>query len=139
MERQLLGTIYQHVLHENVTALVHVLQGAHVVVQGDHGQLYQAFRKIGHVTERISSHASSAPQYALSPNHYLVTLLVGKTIDSSYDTWFQFEGAAWDPFHHPLDSAIHIFNYIEYKIRGVQVGPFGTSKYTEDNPLVIGF
>ncbi|KAF0682756.1 Aste57867_25159 [Aphanomyces stellatus] len=138
IERQLLGTLFTKLLDRKRKLMMEVVKGAHVIVENDQGRYYELFKTISTTTySRISSHFSIDVQYAVPQGYLLDTLLTGTT--SHNDSWFQFEGANWDPFERPVDSVIHCLNYIEYKIRGVQVGPLGTSLHTDSNPLRIAF
>jgi hypothetical protein len=38
------------------------------------------------------------------------------------DTWFQFEGANWNPLGNPYESFVHAVNYVQYIVTGRQVG-----------------
>jgi len=138
VERKILGTLYTQLLNKRVKFLVEIMKGAHVIVEQDDGWYYDKFRNLSSSTyARISSHFSSEQQYAIPQGYMLDTLLTGKT--SGQDSWFQLEGANWDPFYRPFDSFVHVLNYIEYRIRGVQIGPLGTSVHTDKNPLRIPF
>lgn len=135
--KKILATIYSRLIDRDGTILVELMKGAHVIVQGDGGWYYGAFKRMGKAHHRISSHYSKIKQFSTSHGPVLSTLLVGETMDGN--SWFQFEAAAWDPLHHPVDSIMHMVNYIEYKLRDVQVGPFGTSAYTDRNPLKLPY
>ncbi|ETW08752.1 hypothetical protein H310_01270 [Aphanomyces invadans] len=138
IERQLLGTLFTQLVSRKQKLMMEIVKGAHVVVENDQGRFYELFKSISTSTySRISSHFSNNVQYSVPQGYLLDTLLTGTT--SNNDSWFQFEGANWDPLGRPLDSLIHCLNYIEYKIRGVQVGPLGTSMHTDRNPLRIPF
>ena len=58
---------------------------------------------------------------------------------SDSDSWFQLEGAQWAPFHRPWDAFVHILNFLEYRITGRNVGPLGSSKFTDRSPLYLKF
>ncbi|KAG9416562.1 hypothetical protein AC1031_000961 [Aphanomyces cochlioides] len=138
IERELLGTLFTQVLNRQRKLMMEVVKGAHVIIENDNGRFYELFKTISSDTySRISSHYSNDVQYGVPQGALLDTLLTGTT--SANDSWFQFEGANWDPFQRPVDSFLHCLNYIEYKIRGVQVGPLGTSSHTDRNPLRIPF
>ncbi|OQR99358.1 hypothetical protein ACHHYP_06918 [Achlya hypogyna] len=138
IERVVLGTLYTQLLGNRGTVLMELLKGAHVVVENDAGVFYGLLKNISTTTyPRISSHVSVATQYAVPQGPLLDTLLTGTTL--SNDSWFQFEGANWDPVERPVDSMLHVLNYVEYKIRGVQIGPLGTSEHTDRSPLRIRF
>jgi hypothetical protein len=114
---------------------------------------------------RRSSHTSSNTQYGLPAGELLQTLLLGEIESSDVqlwvrrqptlaspgcaahtvglaqgpDSWFQLEGAEWDPLHHPVRSLVHIINYFEYKATGRQIGPLCTSRHTDAYPIVMRF
>jgi hypothetical protein len=67
------------------------------------------------------------------------TVLVGEADKTTHDTWFQFEANPWDPWHLPLDSFMHMFNYLQYLFTGYQIGPLGSSNHTDSNPLAIEY
>jgi hypothetical protein len=35
--------------------------------------------------------------------------------------WFQFEAAGWAPWSQPLESLMHAFNFLQYRVSGYQV------------------
>ncbi len=61
----------------------------------------------------------------------------GRTGDGH--TWFQFEGAGWEPFNKPFESFLHAVNYIQYRVTGKQVGPLGVSAFTDRRPIRLRF
>ncbi|OQS02613.1 hypothetical protein THRCLA_05029 [Thraustotheca clavata] len=138
IECKLLGTLYMHLAARQSHDLMEILRGAHVIVQNDNGFYYSHFQNLSsNIHFRFSSHYSIVQQYAIPQGPLLDTILLGITHDNS--SWFQFEGAAWDPFTRPMDSLIHVLNYFEYTFRRVQIGPLGTSIHTDQSPLVIPF
>ncbi|EQC36873.1 hypothetical protein SDRG_05703 [Saprolegnia diclina VS20] len=138
VERIILATLYTQLLNKHSKVLMEIVKGAHVIVENDQGAYYELFRNITATTyTRISSHASIVSQYAVPQGPLLETLLTGVTAEKH--SWFQFEGANWDPIDRPFDSILHVLNYLEYKVRGVQIGPLGTSLHTDRNPLRIRF
>ncbi|OQR99368.1 hypothetical protein ACHHYP_06920 [Achlya hypogyna] len=132
VEAKVLGTLYTRLTDSGL--LQDILRGAHVVVAYDRGFYYDLFRNLSTaVHTRQSSHFSTAPQLAVPQGPLLNTLLMGKTIE--HDSWFQLEGSTWDPISRPMDSLVHVLNYLEYCVGGVQVGPLGTSPFTDRFPL----
>lgn len=75
--------------------------------------------------------------YGVPEGSVLRTMLTGRNHDG--DTWFQFEGANWNPFGRPLESVMHAINYVQYMVTAKQVGPLGASIYTDRNPLRVAF
>lgn len=85
----------------------------------------------------MSSHHSIVPMYGVPEGSVLRTMLTGRNRDG--DTWFQFEGANWNPFGRPLESVMHAINYVQYMVTAKQVGPLGASIFTDQNPLRVAF
>jgi len=119
-------------------------RGAHTVVDNDGGWYHDFFTRLKGAYPRMSSHVSVLQQYGVPEGSTLETLLTGGLRASSaesggVETWFQLEGAQWNPFHRPWQSVLHMLNYVQYKLTGRNVGPLGTSKYTDRDPLVVPF
>ncbi|CAM9639240.1 unnamed protein product [Chrysoparadoxa australica] len=114
-----------------------MFMGANLVMEGDGGWYYDWFLRMDEAYQRTSSHYSSKQTYGVPEGAVLRTLLTG--LDPFQNTWFQLEGANWNLLRHPIDSIAHAINYIEYKVGGVQIGPMGTSKHTDSNPLRVTF
>eukprot|EP00656_Telonema_subtile_P042530 TRINITY_DN4820_c0_g1_i1.p1 TRINITY_DN4820_c0_g1~~TRINITY_DN4820_c0_g1_i1.p1 ORF type:complete len:226 (+),score=17.53 TRINITY_DN4820_c0_g1_i1:156-833(+) len=121
----------------NRSLISEVLCGAHVRVQGDRGRLYQWWRGFPNAYRRESSHRSSVQQYGIGEGEVLHTLLMGATEQG--DSWFQLELANWNFFEYPMESVLHIFTYLEYKLNHRQIGPLGTSWFVDSNPLVLSW
>lgn len=68
---------------------------------------------------RVSSHFSMVPSYGVPEGSVLRTLLTGRTLKG--DSWFQFEAAGWAPLSQPLESLMHAFNFLQYRVSGYQV------------------
>jgi len=145
-EALFLGTVFVSLAHKDMTLMDDILNGAHVVVRYDpkfpqyFGWYYRFFTTMQDAYTRTSSHRSSSPQYGIPEGAVLKTLLVGEQPDSpTLDSWFQLEGAQWNPLHAPLSSVMHILNYLQYKLTNRQVGPLGTSEHTDSNPVFVDF
>lgn len=115
-----------------------LLRGAHVLVEGDGAWWYRHLREAPGSYRRRSSHASSAAQYGVYLGPTLKTVLAG-VVPGTGDSWLQFEGANWAPLRYPVDSLLHAVYYLQYLVRGYQVGPLGTSLHTERNPVTVPF
>ena len=63
-------------------------------------------------------------------------LLIGQSGRKHYekDTWFQFEYAKINTVYNRLK---HTLPTVRYMLSGKNQGPFGQSRYTEANPLII--
>lgn len=138
-ERQVIEIIYWHLIEQNPITMMEIFKGAHVIVRGDQGEYYHTFQTLDpdSVYVRMSSHFSKVKQVGITQGSFLTTLLCGETPES--DTWFQFESAPWNPWGDPLESLVHVLNYLEYIFRGVQIGPLGTSVYTDASPLIVTY
>jgi len=104
-----------------------ILHGAYVKVL-DRGALYSKLIKTPCATASCSSHRSSKLQYRCVEEGY--NLLYG--FEPGY-TWFQIERFS---IGFP-GCCCHMFTYMVYVCRGVNVGPTGVSAHTEAHPLVI--
>lgn len=105
--------------------LTDILGGAHVRIF-DNGQKYIDWKGLHAAKGRPSSHAADAPQFSVD-GPFCHSILFSKF--GSY-SWVQLENT---PFHGQL--AGHATDYVKYVGSGENVGPYGTSHYTEDMPL----
>lgn len=137
----LLGTVFHGVLNRSGDSLLEFLGGAHVVVttagSSHTDTLYMIMMHMQGAYQRRSSHSSSAPQYGVPQGRLLRTLLVGRQVQDPQRTWFQVEGANWAPLKNPFESTTHILNWLRYIVTGLQVGPLGSSIYTDRRPLEV--
>lgn len=142
-EEELLGTLFCRLVNHSTPLMGDILRGAHMEVHNDGGWYYDVFTRLKGAYPRTSSHNSILQQYGVPEGSTLETLLTGqhrgRPAGQPSVTWFQLEGAAWDPFRHPATSVVHMLNYFQYIITGLNIGPLGDSKYTERNPLVIPY
>lgn len=73
----------------------------------------------------LLSHALKGSSHTQTPDcpPALSLVVSGRTAgrDVNGDSWFQFENANWAPLSHPVESAVHAVNYIQYKLSGAQV------------------
>ena len=134
-EAILLGTLFVRVANGSLPLMRHILQGAHVVIQGDNGAYYHLLRHLPGAHDRRSSHRSCSRQFGVPEGHTLRNVLVGSEPDHS--TWFQLEGAPWHPSRRPWLSFLHMVNYLNYLACDCQIGPLGSSPHTDKRPLFV--
>lgn len=114
------------------------LYGSHIVFRGDStrsgdgGALYRQLIDQYPVKERGSSHypGTKTAQYQIITGPGNSAVLFGLTPGG--DTFIQFEKNA-------SGSADHMNDYILYRTLNQNIGPLGTSPYTDKNPLEIGY
>jgi len=154
-DSEIIGTILMRMRRDR-DFVSELLKGANIVVRGDKGAIYEWFISTPQAYNRLSSHFSQRDQFGLDLGGNLKTLLTG--VDSEGDTWFQFEGAAFNFFKNPLEvlivlsrflslvfhspfsqAILHILQYIQYLVTDKQVGPLGTSKFTDARPIYVLF
>lgn len=106
--------------------LKEILAGAHCCPR-DNGTIYNnlALNSCGTVTE-LSSHYSKTKQYRCGK--MVAPLLYGTKPNGN--TWFQFE-------RHEVTDPCHLLDYCMSWTMNRNIGPQGTSRYTEKNPLVL--
>ena len=114
-----------------------MVSGSHIVVKGDDGAYYNWLRSTYQRDARKSSHYSRRQQYAIFMGESLQTLLFGVTLHG--DSWMQLEGREFHLGRDFVGSLVHLLNFAEYRLTGRNVGPLGTSQYTELSPLYILF
>lgn len=131
---RLMGFMYAQVANKSKHSMQEILDGAYVSVSDPEHWGYDSFIAADDAYKRACSHASSDQTYGMTLSGSLRSMLVGTDDSRTLNyTWFQFEGAdqhtTW--LGHTLD-------YWEYKITGRNIGPLGTSGYTDWNPIVLG-
>ncbi len=117
---------------------VDALYGSHIVFGGDGtsggdgGALYRQLIAAYPVKERGSSHypGTDTAQYQIITGPGNSAVLFGLTPDGN--TFIQFEKDA-------AGSADHISDYKLYRKLDQNIGPLGTSPYTDKNPLELGY
>jgi len=135
-ENPLLGFIWQQVVLQNLAEMQEVLSGAHVIIPDPHGTSYAFLHSLPAAVRRTSStHSSDRAQYDIPEGRVVASLLIGY-LDNA--TWFQLEGAPWDLKNDFWRSLGHIFDTTEYVASFMKknVGPLGTSRYTDQAPLL---
>jgi len=137
-EKELMGFMYVQVAQQHRDIMREILRGAHLVllkdqVDSSHGPIsaYEMLENWPGAYKRASSHRSDAQQYGIPQGQVLHTILLGKI---GGKTWFQFEG---NGVNGVWTFILHMCDYVEYKLTGRNIGPLGTSKYTDRTPLLI--
>ncbi len=117
-------------------ALEEILKGGHIKFE-DNGSFYNELVEEfnTNLQPRISSHKSSAQQFSLS-GPVIKEVLFGVTVDGNgkEKTWMQFEKNNTKTL---LNLILHLFDYIKHKLTGKNIGPYGDSVFTENNPFII--
>lgn len=117
-------------------ALEEALKGGHLKFH-DQGDLYE--KLVAHLQPtlktRRSSHDSCEQQYSFSgPVISEVLIGVSRDKEGNKRTWIQFE-------KHNMRTIIglimHLIDYLQYKLLGKNIGPYGKSEYTERRPFII--
>jgi len=132
-----------------------ILKGAYIIIN-DSGFFYKKWvlyhkknlqKQKKELISFNSSHKSCSSQYRLGngiiydinnniTNNY--DLLIGTINKNSNckkpNTWFQLEKARLDSFYNILE---HTYNYFTYLINNRNIGPFGESSHTEENPIIL--
>ena len=112
--------------------LHHVFKGAYVSLESDDGFFYAWILGRKNAYPRQCSHLSIAPVYGVPVFGQRHSMIGGVGIGN--DTWFQLERDMWS-WHHWGKSTRHALNFLYYILLNEQVGPFGTSHFTERRPL----
>ncbi|MCL9684864.1 hypothetical protein [Legionella maioricensis] len=116
--------------------LEEMLQGAYLKFE-DNGSLYNELIAIFHLNlrKRSSSHASCVQQYSFSgPVVKEILFGVSENKTGTNTTWVQFEKHNTNT---PINLILHLFDYVMHQWTGKNIGPYGSSNYTESNPLIV--
>jgi len=135
-ENLLFGFIFEQLVNRSHDKMIDILGGAHVQFHDPDGCDHKFLTNLPGAYKRISSHPSTTAQYGITEGRVIHTILMGTNEDKK--TWFQLEGAPWgatfvDSINHILDASIYFITG-----RQRQMGPLGTSAYTDKSPLVVG-
>jgi len=140
-ENPLLGFLFHELLARDLGKMREILSGANFISQDANRTFYRFFKNLPGAYSRISSHRSTLAQYGVPEGAVLVTLLIGYVPcphqPEQNCTWAQFEGSGWDPLHRPIEAVGHVLDYFHYRLCHCNVGPLGTSRHTDANPLII--
>ncbi len=121
-----------------IPALVHLLQGAHVLVGDD--SRYQAWI-FPTSRRRLSSHHRNVDKRA-TPDYGYDGPLVRESLHgkAATGTWVQFERTKatfrWGQLP-TWDDLLHIRDYAIYRVTGKNVGPWGLSANVDTRPIVL--
>lgn len=110
-----------------------ILNGAHVRLNDD-GLAYKKWTALCvSKTRRVSSHPASDAQFSIQGTFTKELLFsVNQDKDNSRQyTWFQLEN---EPWYRPVP---HLADYFVYRFTKENQGPYGTSKYTDKQPLIL--
>jgi hypothetical protein len=135
--------------------LKHLLKGAKFVIKNDEGIFYNKLKKYSkkrdmfkhksshyscHKIHRIGKHTIYNTNGKVNKNYDCV---IGKICfdknNKKHDdcnSWFQFEKTRTDTTVNKLK---HSFDYLKHLITKQNVGPFGYSRYTDKNPIILNF
>ena len=122
----------------SVPALVHFLQGAHVIVGED--ALYERWI-FPRSRKRMSSHHRTVDKTA-TPDYGLDGPLVRESLHgkASVGTWIQLERTKatfrWGRLPTWSD-VLHLRDYVIYRLTGKNVGPWGLSAHVDTRPMVL--
>jgi len=131
-----------------------IFNGAYCIIKNDGGEIYDVFKKYCYkkcLYLESSLHKSNdidAPGgvrlgqgaiYFGGEISDTFDILLG--LDKNGDTWFQFENSRIDTFYNSIIHINFMFVYLLGKIINCaeNIGPFGYSKNTSKNPLILKF
>lgn len=120
---------------ERANFLADILKGAHVHVI-DEGAFYAKWSQMN-AKARISSHRSKIDsiQYGIS-GPWIHEILFGVVDYEDADaTFFQLENSPYG--REIINSIKHIMDYLKYKVRGKNQGPYGESEHKDNNPIFL--
>jgi|688.fasta_scaffold568529_1 hypothetical protein len=135
----------------NYNHLKKLLKGAYFIIK-DNGDFYNNWKKYSKRNKSIykncSSHDSCNKQYRIGKNkicninghtNYNYDCLIGticknKLKHEECNTWFQFERTRLNSITNKLK---HSIDYIHHIFSRKNIGPFGKSHNTEDNPIIL--
>lgn len=140
-EMKLINALFDH-FDIRTGQLREILNGAHVILL-DHGEFYHLWKSEYPNTPRSSSHFSFQPQFSIKGS-VVSEMLVGTrplplTLqffdpEKGPHTWFQLERSEITGFSSFL---AHMKDYFWYIWSGKQQGPFGSSPYTDKEPMIL--
>jgi hypothetical protein len=121
-----------------IPALVHLLQGAHLLVGDDsryEAWIFPASRR------RLSSHHRNVDKRK-TPDYGIDGPLVRESLHgkATIGTWVQFERTKanfrWGQLP-TWDDALHLRDYVVYRLTGKNVGPWGLSANVDTRPILL--
>ncbi|MDQ1249189.1 MAG: hypothetical protein QG597_3563 [Actinomycetota bacterium] len=122
----------------SIPDLVHLLQGAHLLVGDDELYLKWIFP---HSRKRLSSHHRTMDK-EVTPDYGLDGPLVRESLHGKapFGTWVQLERtkATFQKGKMPSwHDVVHIKDYVIYRITGKNVGPWGLSAHVDTRPMFL--
>ena len=140
----------------NYNHLKRLLKGAYFIIR-DNGIFYNKWKvhskNIKSIFKHSSSHDSCNKTYRIGKNkicninghiNHNFDCVIGticcidkhnsKSSHKHCDTWFQFEKTRVNSIKNKLK---HSIDYIQYVFTRKNIGPFGKSSYTENNPIFL--
>lgn len=127
------------IIHDDIHELIkddekkHLFDGAHFLLE-DNGLYFSKWKGLPGVKIRVlTSHQSETEQYCISGEILQECLFSTRKINGVIHTWFQLE-------RYPADLStvhLHIGCLVTYVWSGKNIGPHGSSHYTESHPLVL--
>jgi len=139
----------------NYSNLKQLLKGANFVIENDNGFFYKKLKiysnRRGDIFKHKSSHSSCQKIYRIG-KHMICD--INGNINKNYDciigkichddnskhelcnSWFQFEKTRTDTIMNKLK---HSFDYVKHVITKRNIGPFGYSRHTANNPIILHF
>lgn len=116
------------------------LKGAYIELEGIGP--YNELQSLPGATQGTSSHKSHGAQYRISLKNFRECLFSQKIKTAEVNgrriyknvTWIQLEKNST----RPEEIIQHMVDYIMYILSGRNQGPFGSSEFTEHNPLQLG-
>ena len=117
---------------DNFDQLVHLFKGGHFVIE-DGGKCWQEGAKMEGSKPRRSSHQSLDSQYSFQSKLVKECLFGTRMVNGKKCSWVQLESHATG-IRNILG---HFLSFIQYKLSGKNIGPYGKSAYTEARPLSL--
>ncbi|MDR3624602.1 MAG: hypothetical protein P4L16_05635 [Chlamydiales bacterium] len=110
------------------------LKGAYLHFADD-GQCYETLARETNKHKRFSSHKSLSQQYAIR-GHFVKEALFGTIkCGNRVHSWIQLERVPLSI--RPAHFAGHFIHYMEHLQSGLNIGPYGTSVHTDNQPLLL--
>jgi hypothetical protein len=134
----LINTSSHDTVHQDILALLNqgeqteLFKGAYFLLQ-DNGLYYLKWKGLPSLNSRMSSHHSITEQFSVYGNTLSECLFGTRKINGEPCTWFQLERYS-HAYTHLLP---HALCFLQYRWTGQNVGPQGSSIYTEENPKIL--
>lgn len=116
------------------------LKGAYIKLEGV--DPYNELRSLPGVSEGTSSHQSHGAQYRISLKNFRECLFSKITEPAELNGRWIYKNVTWiqlENYSTRLEELIpHILDYVKFVLTGRNQGPFGSSEFTEHNPLQLG-